>query len=437
MSLSRKTLVARIRENRLAPAIRDGERIYEAGISSIQSHQLAKFNWLWATIQQNVPYYQKLVQDGIVPTEIHDWADFAQFPVLTRASIQDDATQYIDPSGKIAGWSTTGGSTGTPFRVPYWSSEKQALMPSVWLGRGFYGIQVSDRLFQFWGHSHLFGSGWERHVKQIKRMIKNRLLGYQTFSAYHLTPQRLRQVGEAIIRMRPDYIIGYSRSLTLLAKENADQAEAFRQLPIKAIIATTEAFNGPNDAKLLEQVFGCPVGMEYGAAETGVIAYTHPSDQRYRAFWDIYLLEAVPVNETDAKLLLTALYPRAMPLIRYDIGDSVRNYDSVENSIVSFDMILGRDNDLIDIGDGAFVHPVALIHCVQSQEGVLGVQVVQEKDNSVSISIMCETPLPKNQEAAMRRNLLTLDDQLSKCKINYVDHLEQTIAGKTKWVVKR
>lgn len=432
-----KTLPSRIREQRLAPAIRNHARVYEAGIADIQSYQLTRFNDLWVDIQRNIPFYRKLVQDGIVPTEIKHWGDFACFPILTRASVQEDTNQYIDPTGVIAGWTTTGGSTGTPFRIPYWASEAQAPMLNSWLGRGYYDIQVSDRMFHLWGHSHLFGAGWQRHVKQLKRLIKNRLLGYRTFSAYHLTPQRLRQAGKAIIEMRPDFIMGYSRSLALLAKENAARADAYQEVHIKAVIGTTETFSNSTDAEIVEQVFGCPVGMEYGAAETGVMAYTHPADGRYRAFWDSYLLEAVPINDMDAKLLVTSLYPRAMPLIRYDIGDSVRKFESSGNSIVGFEEILGRDNDLIETQYGSFVHPVALIHCAQYVPGVLGLQVVQEKDKSVSFNMLCKEPLSAENEMIIRRNLAALDEQLSRCDINYVDHLEQTIAGKTKWIVRR
>ncbi len=432
-----KTIAAKIREKQLAPYIENINLIYRSGIIDIQGYQLTKFNQLWTDIQKNVPYYRELVRAGLAPTEVKCWDDFSRFPILTRASIQKDNTNYIDHSHEIAGWSVTGGSTGTPFRSPHWVSEKQTFTPIAWLGRGFYDIQISDRMFHFWGHSHLFGNGWQRYVKQAKRKIKNRLLGYQDFSAYSLTPQRLCEAGRTIIKTRPDFIMGYSRSLTLLARENADLTNTFRQLSLKAIIATTEAFTQPDDAELIEQVFGCSVGMEYGAAETGIIAYTHPSDKRYRAFWDTYLLEAIPINQTDARLLLTSLYPRAMPLIRYDIGDCVRGYEINGNSVISFDEVLGRDNDLIEIKEGAFVHPVALIHCIQPQQGVLGVQIVQEKDNSISISILCHAPLSEDQELIIRRNLSTLDYQLSECKISYVDQMEQTVAGKTKWVIKR
>lgn len=432
-----KTIASRIREKQFAPIIRDSNIVYQSEIANIEEYQLIKFNQLWIEIQKNIQYYHELVSTGAIPMEIKCWDDFANFPVLTRETIQKGVENYIDPSHKITGWSVTGGSTGTPFRLPYGKSEKQTIEPVAWLGRRFYDIHVSDRMFHFWGHSHLFGTGWQRYLKQAKRRFKNRLLGYQVFSAYDLTPQHLRDAGNAILKMRPDFIIGYSRSLVLLAKENADQADSFRKLAIKAVIATTEAFTQPSDANMIEQIFGCPVGMEYGAAETGVIAYTHPSDQRYQVFWDTFLLEAVPINVTDAKLLLTTLYPRVMPLIRYDIGDYVRGYDAVGNSIVCFDTVLGRDNDLIEIGEGAYIHSVALIHCVQSTKGVLGVQIIQEKDNSVSLSILCNKPLSHDDETVIRQNLSTLDFQLSQCEIIYVKQLEQTIAGKTKWIVKK
>lgn len=432
-----RTISARIREELLDPLVEKSRLIYDAPNADIPRHQLNRFNALWFWIQRNVPYYRDLVQDGIVPSEINSVDDFERLPILTRTAMQEDVKRYIDNSHKITKWSTTGGSTGTPFSVPCSESEGRSLMPNPWMGRGFYGIRVSDRMFHLWGHSHLFGSGWKRYVKQAQRKLKNWMLGYRVFSAYHLTPERLRDAGRAIIKMRPDYVIGYSRSLAQLAKANCDQAKGFSELSIKAIIGTTEAFVDPNDASLIAQVFGCPVGMEYGAAETGIIAYTHPSDNRYRVFWDTYLLEALPTSDNNAKLLLTALYPRALPLIRYDIGDSVRGYEAIGNSVISFNSVLGRDNDLVEIGNGAFVHPVALIHCIQYFQGVLGVQVVQEKDSIVSMNIMCKVPLPKQDEAAIRRNLSTLNVHLGECRIEYVQQLDQTIAGKTKWIVRR
>ena len=433
-----KTIASIIREKQLNPVIQNRGLVYESEIrNNVQNYQLAKFNRLWADIQRHIPYYQGMVRDGIVRGEINSWEDFTRFPILSRISIQKDVTKYIDHSHRIAGWSVTGGSTGTPIRIPYWSSIHKTVMPLAWLGRRFYHIQVSDRMFHLWGHSHLFGNGLQRYVKQFQRNLKNRLLGYQVFSAYHLTPQRLRLAGKAVIKMRPDFIVGYSRSLTLLARENEDLASSFQQLPIKAIIATTEAFNQPGDAEYIEQIFGCPVGMEYGTAETGVIAYTHPSDQRYRAFWDDYLLEAAPIDGTNTKLLLTTLYPSAMPLIRYDIGDNVCDYERDKHSITSFGMVYGRDNDLIELNGRGYIHPVALMHCFQSQKGVLGIQCVQELDNSVSIDVLCEVALPEDDELTVRRNLATLDPLLSQCKFTYVNNLENTLAGKTKWVIKR
>lgn len=433
-----KPLVARIRQKRLAPVIQASKLVYQSATDSIQGYQLETFGGLWADIQRNVPHYQGLVQSGAAPAEIRDWDDFARLPILTRSSIQNDVARLIDRSQKIVGWSTTGGSTASPMRVPIGSLESQALAPLPWLGREWYGIEVADRLFHLWGHSHLFGKGWRRHEKQVRRRIKNRLLGYRRFSGYHLSTQRLREAGRSIIRMRPDYVIGYSRSLALLARANSDLADAFGELPIKAIIATAESFGQADDATTIEQVFGCPVAMEYGSVETGVIAYTHPSDRRYHPFWHAHLLEVVPIDERDAKLLVTALYPRVMPLIRYEIGDIIQDYDNKnEVELIEFANVRGRDNDALDLGDNLFIHPAAIFHCAYPIRTVLAVQIIHDKDKSISLNLMCRDSLSEADEAHLRRNLALVDHRLGSCKITRVDCLEQTIAGKTKTVIQR
>ena len=432
-----KPIAGLIRDWQLRSVVRNAGRVYsDFAPEKIPSYQLEKFNQLWVGIRRQVPFYRKLVAEGFAPSEGLTWEDFVRLPKLSRIEIQRDVSPYLDDTKPIANWSVTGGSTGMPIRIPRWANENDFTLPAIWLGRASYGIQVSDRMFHLWGHSHLFGRGWQRYQAQLKRAVKNFFLGYRTFSAYNLNPKRLDEAGRALLQMKPEYIVGYSRSLFLLAKANFDQREKLRGLRIKAVIATTEAFSSAEDSALIADVFGCPVVMEYGAAETGVIAYTHPNDGCYRVFWDLFLLEAIPLDEQRSKLLVTTLYPRAMPLIRYDIGDIAIDATRQADSVIGFSGISGRDNDLIEFEPGSFVHPVALIHCIQSVIGVLGVQVVQEVDSSIRIRIMGK-PTISAGERQIRDNLKTLHTRLGNCAIEYVPALEQTIAGKTRWVIRR
>jgi hypothetical protein len=56
-----------------------------------------------------------------------------------------------------------------------------------------------------------------------------------------------------------------------------------RGLGLRPVVGTAESFLAPESADLIEGLFGCPVGMEYRAVETGVLAHTHP-DGGFRFF---------------------------------------------------------------------------------------------------------------------------------------------------------
>jgi phenylacetate-CoA ligase len=429
--------VARFRERRLVPLLDAAAAVYEESDTDVAQRQLEKFAATWRRISSQVPYFEELVRRNAAPREIRDWDDLRALPVMTRRDLQHELEQRMDPSLPVARWSASGGSTGEPVRVPRAAPELVTTALPLWLGRRFYGIRPGDRMFHLWGHSHLFGQGPMRHWRRFERGLKNRLLGYRRFSAYNLTPERLAAATEAILRMSPDYIVGYSRSLALLARHNEHRRAAFRDCRMKAVIATTEAFLDEEDADAVAAVFGCPVAMEYGANEVGVMAYTHPADGRYRVFWDDYLLETVPGEGGQTELLVTCLFPRAVPLVRYAIGDSVRGCSTSGGGITGFASVLGRDHDLLEMEPGVRLHSEALTHCLVAQPGVLGAQVVQEQDASVTFNLLCDNPLGDRQQEVLRRDLGTLHPMLANSTIRFVDHLEQTPAGKTKWIIRR
>lgn len=430
-------LASRIREMLLALRIDEVRELHQSvDVEDIQRYQLAKIDSLWWSIQRHVPYYSELRDRGILPSRISSWDDFKRLPILTRQAIQEETASRIDRSRPISWFAVTGGSTGEPIRVPRWRSEKRETEVNMWVGRGFYGIRPSDRLFHLWGHSHLFGGGYKKYIKLLERRLKNMLLGYERFSAYELTVPRLTAAGDLILRQRPNYIVGYSRSLAMLARQNAYRREEFLKCPPKAVIATTEAFLRDEDAKAVSDVFGCPVAMEYGAVETGVIAYTHPSDGQYRVFWNHYLLEGVPGPAGRVKLLLTALYPRAMPLIRYEIGDCIEGPFGAGESVFSFRKVMGRDHDLLKIGEDSYVHSEALTHCSVAQRKIRGIQIVQDNYGSITFNLVCVERLSTVEEERFRQDLKSVHPILEIAKIRYVEALAQTPAGKTKWIIR-
>ena len=56
------------------------------------------------------------------------------------------------------------------------------------------------------------------------------------------------------------------------------------------------------------------------------------------------------------EVVITALYPRLTPLIRYSIGDLISRDTQNSRIGISFTKVIGMSNDGIIFGENGFVH---------------------------------------------------------------------------------
>jgi len=357
------TIVARLRGARLRQAVAVRAAEYEAAPSSPEARaarSLDRFNAVWSHIRRHVPWYADLARDARLPVRFASWDEVLErLPVMDKATMREAGDRLADASRPPDTWKSTGGSTGEPVRFPAWADETDATDPDPWVGRGWYGIRPDSRLFLLWGHGHLLGTGLGGFVKGRMRLAKDRALGYCRASAYDLDRDALRDAGERLIRHRPEYVIGYSHALDAFARANADRADAFADLGMKAIIATSECFADPEDGpRRVAATLGAPTAMEYGSIEAHVIAHTHPSDGLFRVFDGNYVVEArEPGPRGGRKVRLFALYPRAFPLVRYDLGDEIEPIaGEPELGPTRFARVLGRTTDSVRLPDGETIH---------------------------------------------------------------------------------
>src|SRR5699024_8551139 len=347
------------------------------------------FNNLWQKIQKNVPYYQKLVSKNLVPEEINSWEDFLKIPIQNRAYVRDNISEFSDMTRQADKYVTTGGSTGTPLKYPSWKEEATLYESSVWYARSFYNIKRSDRMFRLWGHSHTLGTGLTRLKNQIKFSIGLPLIGFKRFSAYDLSEERLREAGKQIIEFKPDYIIGYSKAINILARVNEDRKSEFHRLNLKAVMGAAEGFENESDIEYISSIFGLPVGMEYGSIEANLMANTHP-DGTFKVSWRKNLIESVDEygeSSNQGRILITTLYNRAFPLIRYELGDIISGCEKNGISVYTFKEIKGRDNDFLILEDGTPIHSEGITHAIKFSEKIAAYQIRYTKDKVYTIYV--------------------------------------------------
>lgn len=399
--------------------------------------QLQQFNSAWSEIVRNVPYYSAAAAERRLPTSFASWAEFReQVKPTNREQLRDELVQRTSRRRPADAYRSTGGSTAQPLRFPCWKTEASVSAVAAWQARSWLGIAPTDRLFLLWGHSHLFGTGWTGALRRVERRARDYVLGYCRWPAYDLTPTALQRAAKRLLEFRPAYLIGYSVALDRFAEANQHRANELHSLALKAVIATAEAFPTTASRSRIAALFDCPVLMEYGAVETGVLAQ-ETREGHYRTLWQNYLLETEVASETSdpRELLVTSLYPRCLPLVRYRLGDQVEP-DHAGPIVTTIRRVAGRCNDLIRLRNGDVIHSEAIAHIVRDFPDVLGYQAVLKADDGLELRLRTRGPLSDDLTGRLRQRLRLLGEALGAAEICQTDRMTQTVAGKTPTVVR-
>jgi phenylacetate-CoA ligase len=111
------------------------------------------------------------------------------------------------------------------------------------------------------------------------------------------------------------------------------------------------------DKILMEKQFGIPIVNEYGASELDLIAFEN-SKGEWRVNAETLFVEILdeanqPVpNGKEGRIVITSLYNKAHPFIRYDIGDIgiLATESTFKKPILK--QLIGRTNDIAILPSG-------------------------------------------------------------------------------------
>jgi phenylacetate-coenzyme A ligase PaaK-like adenylate-forming protein len=448
--------------------------------------QLSKLRVVWRDAVADVPHYGRLVREGRAPAEIVTWDDFRAIPELTREILQDRAEEFVRVSGPPDLTRMTGGSTGNPVKFGVWHAEDEVIRMLKLVLWARAGYRPGDRLFLIWGHGHLLGTGWRRHWNHFLRKGKDAVLGYRRVDAYAMNPELCRDYAEQLLRYRPAGLVGYSAVLDYFVRALPEYGERFAGLGLKFVMPCAEPAPRPDSFALLAQTFGCPVIQEFGGVDFGQVAMKFGADP-FEVFAEYNVLEGGGPEETSGKVekfeggkveaevrseelgvaggeggpvlqsfgvsvirsgrrsqteggeeaVVTALYRRYLPLIRYRQGDVLGGCRKLENGHVTyFERLEGRVNDMVELADGTSVHSVAVFHCIHQEPGVLNIQMVLE-DAGPRILLAKGEGYGAATEARIRQRLAQISPLLQAAPIEGVVDVESSRAGKRRWFVDK
>jgi putative adenylate-forming enzyme len=259
----------------------------------------------------------------------------------------------------------------------------------------------------------------------------------------------ISQMVEHLNKFQPDDLRGYPSGLVMLALE---QQTGRLDIKPKKIVSSAEPLD-EKTAGLLEEVFGVYPYNFYAASESIGIAQDCDLHCGLHVFNDLHALEIVnEKNETlppgkPGAVVLTNLYNRCQPLIRYKMHDIAVYSEEECDCGLPFPLlknVYGRQEETIWVenGVGGFevIHPMVFIEFFVP--GLQRLQVHQKKRNSICLRVMAKGDSDEIGVAVEERmNRILSDKDLNdvvEVDVEIVDFiLPDKKTGKTKTVVSK
>ncbi len=195
--------------------------------------------------------------------------------------------------------------------------------------------------------------------------------------------ESLPEIDARLDEFRPQALIAYASMAGVLAQE---QIEGRLHIEPRAVLCASEVLTDDIRDRVA-RAFGAPPFNVYAATEPAGIA-ADCEHHRLHLFEDLVITEVVddqnrpvPPGAYGAKVLVTVLFSRTQPLIRYEMSDSIAlSTDACPcgRTFALVDGIQGRREDVLSMA-GVQVHP-NVFHRALEGAPVTAWQVVQEPD---------------------------------------------------------
>jgi phenylacetate-coenzyme A ligase PaaK-like adenylate-forming protein len=234
-----------------------------------------------------------------------------------------------------------------------------------------------------------------------------------------LTP--LPELVAALNEYRPEAIVGYSSAIALLASEQL--AGRLRIAP-RVTGVSGEVLTEDGRDRIVRAWGAAPASL-YSTTEVPMVAASPTGGAPLAPCDDVAVVEVVdernrpvPPGVHGHKVLVTSLVNRALPLIRYELSDSVLLAE--DGSIESVD---GRSDDVLTLG-GMHVHPYRLRAPFVRIPEVREYQIVSD-GSSLRVRTALAADAPRDTPERVRASLLAELEVAVPVEVEIVEALER------------
>ncbi len=374
---------------------------------------------------EHVPYYrEQFKKAGITPDDIKTKNDFLKIPITTKKNITLSNLRYVSDEFKDEKLYTsrTSGSTGEPF-VSYFDRRGWSILKfaSKYRARSACGFSHKDRFViieampveeadKFNSTFKLSGLFIKKKFLSVYDSLENHVAFYQEF--------------------KPTTLYGFASYLVNLIsylEKNSIKLDF-----IERIFTSSEVLS-KSTRDLIENYFGCKVYDVYGSTEVKEVSWECEKQEGYHINEDLIYVECInddgkpAKNGEVGKIVMTSLQNKAMPLLRYSIGDMgyiSNKYCSCGRTFRLMKPTYGRIIDYFVLKNGKRLSPYELTMSVEGISGIVQYQILQKTKSRVEINIRKNEKFMRGSDKKVVSNLKKILGDDVEVVLNFVESFE-------------
>jgi phenylacetate-CoA ligase len=348
----------------------------------IVAHQMNALRETIGSARRSVPHYAKYARE-----EIRTFADLRRLPVLERETVRQNHEQFLSagtPARRRIRAGTTG-TTGGNLRVAFTEELARANWACLLRQWAWAGVEAQQPRVTLFG-ARVVPAQCSEAPYWVYNLPERQIL----MSIFHLAEKTAPAYLEFLHKQEGKILEGFPSVLGILADFAAERRETF---PMRTIFTSGEPLYPAARAKI-EAAFQCKVFDSYGMTEyCGLIhECAHGRMHLVPEFGFLEILDEgdEPVAEGEEGFFVwTGFLNRAMPLIRYRIGDRGRwLHGSACSCDLQFPLVIPtitRESEILHCPDGRLFSPRALNQLLKDATSLRFCQFVHDRPERVVV----------------------------------------------------
>ena len=311
-----------------------------------------------------------------------------QNPLDRSAAREQIEAAALGASPRHVEWRRTSGSTGAPLAFPKDRQMTAWMDAAMWAAYRWHGVSPGQAHARFWGLPR-------DPVKRLRRKCMDRMLHRRRLDAFEMSRENSIQFFHRLLRFGPRYVHAYPTLLRSFVEHCTAAKLDGSELRIQVVICGGELLV-ESTRKAIGEFFGCRVVDEYGCTESGLLTLEceagTPHILPVACYPEVLSDDGRSLDEGVGEVVVTDLYGRIAPLVRYRLSDRARigrTTCACGRNLPYLKPEMGRIQDFIHTPGKGAIYATILAYTVP--EGIARFRAYQVRPDAIVAEVVLAT----------------------------------------------